>query len=442
MAGHMKADNIDKAKPDHHVVIVGGGFAGLHAAQSLRHARVRITLIDKRNFHLFQPLLYQVATGDLSITNIVAPLRVVLKKQKNVRVILGEVTRLDPSAAKIFMDCEETSFDSLILATGSGKNYFGNDRWEPFAPSLKTIEDAFDIRNRMVSAFEMAEKEPDPGIKKELLSFIVIGGGSTGVELAGALAEVANDTLRQEYRTINRGDAAITIIEGRNHILPAFPEELSIKAEKAIARLGIKIITGAHVCDINEKGVSYKIGDKTEFLPSRTVIWAAGVKASGLGKAVADSTGSELDRMGRVIVQPDCSVPGFENIFVVGDLANFQGENGNPLPGLAPVAMQQGRYVARLIQSRLKGVTMPGFKYINRGTMSILGRNSGVAFINGMKFHGWFAWFLWLFVHLVMIIQFGNRILILMQWGWKYFAKSHYARILTNVRDCDENPLQ
>ena len=434
---YMEA-NANKIESVPHVVIVGGGFGGLYAAQSLRNAPVRVTLIDKRNFHLFQPLLYQVATGDLSFANIVAPFRTVLKKQKNASIILGEVTGIDPGAKKIFMGDNELDYDTLVLATGSENNYFGNDRWAPFAPGLKTIEDAFEIRNRMISAFERAEKETDPQLKNELLSFVVIGGGSTGVELAGAFAEVANDVLRNEYRTIDRSDATITLIEGEDYILPGLPKELSLEGKKSLERLGIDVACGTYVTDISEKGVSFRRGETMGFLASRTVIWAAGVRASGMGRILADAAGIELDRSGRVIVEPDCTVPGFPDIFVVGDLANHKGVNGKPLPGLAPVAMQQGRYVARLITSLLKGRNKADFHYVNRGVMSIIGRNQGLAIIDGMRFHGWFAWFLWLFVHLIMIIQFGNRLLILMQWGWKYVSRNHYARILTRVKECEE----
>ncbi|MCK4721007.1 NAD(P)/FAD-dependent oxidoreductase [bacterium] len=415
----------------HHVVIIGGGFGGLYAAQSLKNAPVRITLIDRRNFHLFQPLLYQVATGDLSPANIASPLRVILSRQKNVKILLAEVTGFDIGNRRVITCDGDLKFDSLIVATGSANHYFGHDTWQPLAPGLKTLEDAFEIRNRMMRAYERAEKEPDPELKKEWLSFVVVGAGSTGVELAGALAEIANDTLVNDFRTIDPGYSSITLIEGMDRILPQFPEELSASAKKSLEHLGVTVLNGAMVEEITPESVTYKIGDRTERISSRTVLWTAGIKASPIGKALADSTGVELDRSGRVIVLQDCSIQGWRDVFVIGDLAHFSDPDGNPLPGLAPVAMQQGRYVAKLIEGRMKGESKLGFRYRDFGTMSILGRNSAVAMIDGLRFSGWFAWFLWLFVHLRGIIQFGNKLLILTQWAWKYFTRDHYAGFIT-----------
>ncbi len=415
----------------HHIVIIGGGFGGLYAAQSLKNAPVRITLIDRRNFHLFQPLLYQVATGDLSPANIASPLRVILRRQKNVKILLAEVTGFDIGNRRVITCDGDLKFDSLIVATGSANHYFGHDTWQPLAPGLKTLEDAFEIRNRMMRAYERAEKEPDPELKKEWLSFVVVGAGSTGVELAGALAEIANDTLVNDFRTIDPGYSSITLIEGMDRILPQFPEELSASAKKSLEHLGVTVLNGAMVEEITPESVTYKIGDRTERISSRTVLWTAGIKASPIGKALADSTGVELDRSGRVIVLQDCSIQGWRDVFVIGDLAHFSDPDGNPLPGLAPVAMQQGRYVAKLIEGRMKGESKLGFRYRDFGTMSILGRNSAVAMIDGLRFSGWFAWFLWLFVHLRGIIQFGNKLLILTQWAWKYFTRDHYAGFIT-----------
>lgn len=417
----------------HHVVIIGGGFGGLYAAQSLKNAPVEITLIDRRNFHLFQPLLYQVATGDLSPANIASPLRVILRRQKNVKILLAEVTGFDIENKRVITCDGDLKFDSLIVATGSANHYFGHDKWRPLAPGLKTLEDAFEIRNRTMRAYECAEKESDPEMKKEWLSFVVVGAGSTGVELAGALAEIANDTLANDFRTIDPGYSSITLIEGLDRILPQFPEELSASAKKSLERLGVTVINEAMVEEITPKSVTYKIGDRTERIASRTVLWTAGIKASPIGQTLADSTGVELDRSGRVIVLQDCSIQGWRDVFVIGDLAHFSDPDGNPLPGLAPVAMQQGRYVAKLIEGRLKGESKLGFRYSDYGTMSILGRNSAVAMIDGLRFSGWFAWFLWLFVHLRGIIQYGNKLLILMQWAWKYLTRDHYAGFITTL---------
>jgi NADH dehydrogenase len=415
----------------HHIVIIGGGFGGLYAAQSLKNAPVRITLIDRRNFHLFQPLLYQVATGDLSPANIASPLRVILRRQKNVKILLAEVTGFDIENRRVITCDGDIRFDSLIVATGSANHYFGHDTWQPLAPGLKTLEDAFEIRNRMMRAYERAEKEPDPELKKEWLSFVVVGAGSTGVELAGALAEIANDTLANDFRTIDPGYSSITLIEGMDRILPQFPEELSASAKNSLEHLGVTVLNSAMVEEITPESVTYKIGDRTERIASRTVIWTAGIKASPIGKALSDSTGVKLDRSGRVIVLQDCSIQGWRDVFVIGDLAHFSDPDGNPLPGLAPVAMQQGRYVAKLIEGRLKGESKLGFRYSDYGTMSILGRNSAVAMIDGLRFSGWFAWFFWLFIHLRGIIQFGNKLLILTQWAWKYFTRDHYAGFIT-----------
>ncbi len=417
----------------HHVVIIGGGFGGLYTAQSLKNAPVRITLIDRRNFHLFQPLLYQVATGDLSPANIASPLRVILRRQKNVKILLADVTGFDIENKRVITCDGDLRFDSLIVAAGSANHYFGHDKWRPLAPGLKTLEDAFEIRNRMMRAYECAEKESDPEMKKEWLSFVVVGAGSTGVELAGALAEIANDTLKNDFRTIDPGYSSITLIEGLDRILPQFPEELSASAKKSLERLGVTVINGAMVEEITPDSVTYKIEDRTERIASRTVLWTAGIKASPIGKALADATGMELDRSGRVIVLEDCSIQGWRDVFVIGDLAHFSDPDGNPLPGLAPVAMQEGRYVAKLIEGRLKGESKLGFRYRDYGTMSILGRNSAVAMIDGLRFSGWFAWFLWLFIHLRGIIQYGNKLLILTQWAWKYLTRDHYAGFITTL---------
>jgi len=418
---------------DHHVVIVGGGFGGLYLAQSLRNAPVSVTLIDRRNFHLFQPLLYQVATGGLSPANIAEPLRSILTRQKNAQVLLGEVIGFDPQNRRVILNRGEQSYDTLVVATGSDNHYFGHDEWLPYAPGLKTVEDALDIRNRIMMAFECAESEPDPDIRKQLLTFIVIGGGATGIELAGALAEIANYTLRHDFRLINPADSRIMLLEGADRVLPTWPPQLSARAQRSLERLGVTVTTGAMVTEIRPDRVLFRSGNDIENIPCRTVLWAAGIKASPLGEALQGSTGVDLDRSGRVIVEPDCTIRGFPDIFVIGDLAHFKGPDGNPLPGVAPVAMQQGRYVAGLIRARLQAKPFPHFRYKDYGTMATIGRNAAVTNICGFRFSGWFAWMVWLFVHLMYIIEFGNKLLILLQWTWNYFARNRSARLITNL---------
>jgi len=420
---------------EHQVVIIGGGFAGLNAAKTLKHAPVKITLIDRRNFHLFQPLLYQVATGDLSAANIASPLRTILRKQKNAHVVMDEVTGFDVANKKALLKGGEVGYDSLIVAAGGDHNYYGNDRWQPYAPSLKFLEDAFDIRNRIVRAFENAEKEKDVEKQKQWMSFVVVGGGATGMELAGSLAEIATDTVRSEYNSIDPSCWKITLVEGLDRLIPQYPQRLSYQARKVLESKGIRILTGAMVSEIDDSGVVLKIGETTEFIPSKTVIWAAGVKASPLGKALSDATGCELDKGGRVIVDSRLNIPGHPEIFVVGDLAHVNGSNGNSLPGLAPVAIQEGEYAAHCIMKMISGRTAEPFKYFNRGMMSILGRGSAVAVLRGHEYSGTFAWLLWLFVHLMYILQFGNRLLIMTQWAWEYFSRNHHARLLTEKRD-------
>jgi len=421
---------------EHQVVIIGGGFAGLNAAKTLKHAQVKITLIDRRNFHLFQPLLYQVATGDLSAANIASPLRTILRKQKNVHVVMDEVTGFDVADKKVLLKGGEVGYDSLIVAAGGDHNYYGNDRWQPYAPGLKYLEDAFDIRNRIFSAFENAENEKDSEKQKQWMSFVIVGGGSTGMELAGSLAEIATDTIRSEYNSIDPSGWKITLVEGIDRLIPQYPISLSNRARKELERKGIRVLTGAMVSEIDDNGVTLKIGENSEFIPSKTVIWAAGVKASPLGKALSDAAGCELDRGGRVIVDSRLNVPGHPDIFVVGDLAHVKNGNGNSLPGLAPVAIQEGDYAANSILKALRGKTVEPFKYLNRGMMSIVGRGSAVAVLRGHEYSGTFAWLLWLFVHLMYIVQFGNRLLIMTQWAWEYFSRNHHARLLTEKREC------
>ncbi len=426
--------NEAKNQSPHHVVIVGGGFGGLYAAQALRNAPVKVTLIDKRNFHLFQPLLYQVATGGLSAGDISSPLRAVLSRQKNARVLMGEVMDVDPEERKVKLQNEELTYDTLIVATGVSHHYFGNDQWAKKAPGLKTVEDALDIRRRIFLAFEAAEKETDPEKRRAWLTFVIVGGGPTGVELAGALSELAYSTLKHDFRNINTSETKILLLEGLDRVLPPYPPELSAKAKASLERLGVTVQTGGMVTNIEDDIVTIRRGEEIEQIPVKTILWAAGMKASGMGKVLAERTGAELDRAGRVIVSSDLSVAGHPNIFVIGDLANFphQYENSKPLPGVAPVAMQEGQYVARLINKRLKGGTLPPFHYVEYGSLAVIGRNSAVVDLGFVKFSGFLAWLAWIFVHIVFLIEFDNKLLVMIQWAWNYFTRKRGARLITN----------
>ncbi len=419
-----------------HVVIIGGGFGGLYAAQSLKHAPVRVTVLDRRNFHLFQPLLYQVATGELSPANIATPLRAVLKRQKNTEVLLAEVIDIDLPNQRVVLSDGEIEYDTLVIATGARHHYFGNEQWEKLAPGLKTIEDAIEIRRRILLAFEVAEREPSPDKVHALLTFVVVGAGPTGVELAGALGEISHETLTDEFKHINPASARIVLVEAANRLLPPYPPKLSARAAAALARLGVTVRTDAIVTDIQPDAVIIRYGARSESIPTRTVLWAAGVQASPLGRILASATGAEVDQAGRVVVAPDLSLPGHPEIFVIGDLAHFSHQTGKPLPGVAPVAMQQGRYVADLLQSRLRGDTVPPFRYRDRGSMATIGRGAAVADLGGLCFSGFFAWLAWLFIHLIHLVQFNNRLLVLTQWAWKYLTRSRAARLITG-----ENPL-
>ena len=416
----------------HHVVIVGGGFGGLYAAQALGKAPVKVTLIDKRNFHLFQPLLYQVATGKLSPADISSPLRGVLSRQKNTKVLMGEVMDVDPKEQKVKLQNEELSYDTLIVATGVSHHYFGNEQWSETAPGLKTVEDALEMRRRIFLAFEAAEKETDPEKRRAWLTFVLVGGGPTGVELAGSLAELAYSTLKNDFRNIDTSEAKILLLEGMDRILPPYPPELSAKAKASLERLGVTVQTNTLVTNIEDNIVSIRRGEQIEQIPAQTILWAAGMKASGMGQVLAEGTGAQLDRAGRVMVNPDLSVPEHPNIFVIGDLANFSHQNGKPLPGVAPVAMQEGLYVSRLIEKRLKGDTLPAFHYKDYGSLAVIGRNSAVVDLGFIKFSGFPAWLAWIFVHILFLIEFDNKLIVMIQWGWDYFTRKRGARLITN----------
>jgi NADH:ubiquinone reductase (H+-translocating) len=415
------------------VVIVGGGFGGLYAAKRLAHAPVSLTLIDRRNFHLFQPLLYQVATGALSPGEIAAPLRSVLSRNRNTEVVLGQMRDLDPANRRVILEESDVSYDELIVATGATHSYFGRDDWAALAPGLKSVEDATAIRARLLVAFERAECEPDAAKRQEWLNFVIVGAGPTGVELGGALGEIANDTLRHDFRHINPADAHILLVEGENRVLPGFPPDLSAKAEKQLLQLGVHARTNARVTDIDPDGVTVTFPGGSERIAARTVLWAAGVRASSVGKVLANRTGAELDRVGRVMVLPDLSLPGHPEIRVIGDLANCSRQTGKPLPGVAQVAIQQGRYAAKAIRAKLTGKSMPPFHYFDKGNLATIGRNRAVADFGFLHVSGFPAWFLWVFVHLMYLVEFQSRLLVFVEWVYDYFTHNRGARLITKA---------
>lgn len=418
----------------HRVVILGGGFGGLYAAKALKRAPVEVTLLDRRNFHLFQPLLYQVATGSLSPGEIASPLRSILYRQRNTRVLLDEAIDLDVNNRRVILSDGEIEYDTLIVATGSTDSYFGHEEWRRIAPSLKSIEEATDIRQRILYAFEAAEKELDPDKRHQWLTFVLVGGGPTGVELAGALAEIAHDTLRNEFRLIHPEDANIVLLEGASRLLPSYPADLSAKAEKSLIHLGVLPRSNVFVTGIDAGGVDVKTPAGVERIASRTVIWSAGVRASSFGDVLEKRAGAKRDRSGRVNVEPDCSVPSHPDIFVIGDLARFE-QDGRPLAGVAQVAMQQGAYVAKLIAGRVAGHASPRpFRYFDKGNLAVIGRASAVAEIGKIHVSGLLAWLIWLFIHLMYIVEFSNRVLVFVQWGFLYLTYNRGARLITGPR--------
>lgn len=416
-----------------HIVIVGGGFGGLYAAKELgKDKNIRITLIDKRNFHLFQPLLYQVATGGLSPGDIASPLRSILRKYKNVSVIRGKVVDITPAQKKVILeDGDEISYDKVIIATGARYNYFGNTHWLAIAPGIKTMEDSLGIRHRIFHAYESAERENDDTTRKEWMRFIIVGGGPTGVELAGALGELANHTLVEDFRNIDTRNTEIMLVEGMDRILPTYPESLSKKAEKSLKDLGVTIKTNTFLTDMQENQVTFKCNGSTTVLRARTILWAAGVKASMIGKVLKQRLNVETDKSGRVHVNPDLTVDDRKDIFVIGDLAYFAHGNGQPLPGLAPVAMQQGKYVADLIKKRMMGEESEDFRYVEKGSLAVIGRNKAVAHFGKFKFSGFFAWLVWILVHIRYLIEFDNKMMVFFQWAWNYITMKRGARLIT-----------
>ncbi len=428
-------------RPEHRVVIVGGGFGGLSAAQALAQTPVQVTLIDRRNFHLFQPLLYQVATGGLSPANIAAPLRRILSEQANAEVVLGEVKDFDLADKVVHLTDRDIAFDSLIVAAGSRHGYFGNDHWEPLAPGLKTVEDATEIRRRLLIAFEAAEASDDEIERRAWMTFVIVGAGPTGVELAGALAELAKYTLRHEFRNIDPAEANVVLVDAGERVLPAYTPDLSTKALKSLQRFGVDVRTGAPVIDVQPDYVVLGGGEESDTLPTHTVLWAAGVQASPLADALARTSGAALDRSGRIQVGPDLTLPGHSEVFVIGDMATVDDASGKPLPGLAPVAMQQGKYVAQTLRSRLRGETTGDpFRYRDRGTMATIGRSAAVAMLGRWRFSGLPAWLMWLFVHLMQLVQFENRILVAWQWAWNYVTWNRSARLITGSKPLLRNP--
>jgi NADH dehydrogenase len=409
------------------VVIVGGGFGGLRAAKALADAPVQVTLVDRRNHHLFQPLLYQVATAALSPADIAQPIRSVLRGQSNVEVILAGVDAIDVAAKEVVLDEDagRLPYDYLILAAGANHAYFGHDEWAPNAPGLKTLEDALDIRRRILTSFEEAEREPDPARRKALMTFVVVGGGPTGVEMAGAIAEIARFSLARDFRHIDTRDAKVILIEAGTQLLGAFPDRLSRHALRDLERLGVEVRFGKPVTAIAPDAVT--IGDET--VHANTIVWAAGVQASPLAR----SLGVELDRAGRVLVNPDLSVPGYPEIFVIGDMASLKDPRGRPFPGVAQVAMQQGTWAAANIVRAIEGKPARAFRYRDLGNMATIGRNSAVADIRGLRLTGFVAWLAWAVVHILNLIGFRNRVLVALQWLWDYLTLQRGARLITGV---------
>ena len=414
------------------VVIIGAGFGGLEAAKKLACKDVRITVIDRTNYHLFQPLLYQVATAALSPADIAAPVRAVLSKCRNVEVILAEVQSVDVDAKKIKTNDMEIAYDFLILATGARHSYFGHNEWEKLAPGLKSLEDAIELRRRLLLAFEYAEKITDQAARKAAMTFVIIGGGPTGVEMAGAIAEIARYTLAKDFRHIDSSQARVILVEGEPRLLAAFPEDLSVSALKQLVDLGVEVRTATRATNLTEAGV--QVGN--EFIPCRVKIWAAGNNASFVGK----SLGMPVDRVGRVIVNDDLTIPGHPEIQVIGDLANFSHQTGEPLPGVSPVAMQQGRQAARNVLTMRQGRKPQRFRYWDKGNIATIGRNKAVADLRFVHLSGLPAWLAWLFVHIVFLVGFRNRLLVLFQWAWAYFTFDKGARLITRNFQSEQRP--
>ncbi len=408
-----------------HVVIIGAGFAGLETARRLKSAPVHVTLVDRHNHHLFQPLLYQVATAALSPGDIASPIRWILRHQRNARVLLAAARSINIERREASLDCGELNYDFLVVATGATHAYFGHDEWRRAAPGLKTLDDALDIRRRVLLAFETAEMEVNPEVQRRLLTIVIIGAGPTGVELAGALAEVARHALAHDFRRINPGSARIILVEAGSSVLASFPKSLQLAAERSLERLSVEVRKNAAVTQISENAL--QIGDKQ--IEAGTIIWAAGISASPLGQ----SMGIPVDRAGRVIVEPTLSIPGHPEVFVIGDLASFAHQSGRPLPGTAPVAKQQGRHAAENIRRILDGRPALPFHYVDRGNMATIGRGAAIADFGRLQISGAPAWLAWLLVHILFLIGFRNRLLVMIQWAWAYVSYQRNVRLITGA---------
>jgi NADH:ubiquinone reductase (H+-translocating) len=425
----------------HRVVVVGGGFGGLQAVQKLRHGPVDVTLVDRRNFHLFQPLTYQIATGALSPGEVAYPLRAIFKRSRNVRVLMAEVTSFDLDAREVLLRPvadvpapPSIPYDSLIVAGGSSYSYFGHEEWREPAPEVKSLESALVVRRRILSALEAAEMETDPERRRAWLTFVVVGAGPTGVEMAGQIAEIARDTVRRDFRAMDPRTSRILLVEAADRVLTSFPQSLSRRAARSLEQLGVTPLVNRTVVGIDDEGVTFEAPDGArESVPARTVIWAAGVTASGLAATLGELTGAESDRAGRVAVEPDLTLPGHPEVFALGDMVRVRGKDGVPhvLPGLAPVAMQQGRYAAAVVVSRLYGRQVPPFRYRDKGNLATIGRAHAVADIKGLKLSGLIAWLTWLGVHLVYLIGFQNRLLVLIRWSFSFITHGRGARLIT-----------
>ena len=427
------------------VVIVGGGFGGLCAAQALKSAPVEVTLIDRRNFHLFQPLLYQVATGSLSPGEIAAPLRGILSGQKNTRVLLGEVVDISPESRSISLaDGASVEYDFLIIAAGSQSSYYGHDQWRQWAPSLKSLEEATEIRHKILYAFEVAERLTDPTARKAWLTFVIVGAGATGVELAGAIGEIARQTLKNDFRSINSQEARIVLMDGAPRALMPFPEELSRKAARSLEKLGVEVQTGVMVQDIDRDGVTVRGNQRNTRLEAKTVIWAGGVSVPELGKTLAKRLNAETDKGGRIKIGPGLTVPGHPDIYVVGDLAFSLDGAGKPLAGVAQVAMQQGSYAAKAIVRKITGKKeLQPFQYFDKGSLAVIGRAAAVATVFGVNLSGLLAWLVWAFIHLMYIVEFQSRILVFIHWAFQDLTFSRGARLITgnSTTDFDFNKV-
>jgi len=417
------------------IVIIGGGFGGLRAARALRSSPVDVTLIDRRNFHLFQPLLYQVATGSLSPGEIAAPLRSVFSRQKNVRVLLGEVVDVEPRAKRVILaDGARFPYDALIVAAGSQSSYYGHDDWRKWAPSLKSVEEATNIRHKILYAFEAAERLSDPAERRAWLTFVIVGAGPTGVEMAGAIAEIARQTLRNDFRSIHSQDARILLVDGAPRVLPSFPEDLSRKAQRSLAKLGVEVRTGLMVGQIDKNGLVFAAhnGTAEERLDAKTVLWAGGVAVPALAKTFARRLNAPVDKVGRIRVNADLTVPDHPDVFMIGDLAAATGRDGKPLPGVAQVAMQQGTYAANVIARRLRGKKAPPpFKYFDKGNLAVIGRAAAVADAFGIHLSGFLAWLVWAFIHLMYIVQFQSRVVVFVKWAIQDLTFNRGSRLIT-----------